>query len=239
MQAPRATEAKKSEEGERMNLFDVIGPVMIGPSSSHTAGAVRLGRLARELLGEPVVSADIGLHGSFARTGKGHGTDRALIAGLLGWQTDDDRIPHAFEFAQQTGLSFHFETVGLGDNAHPNTVVFALKGKSEGLLRVTGCSVGGGRIRITEINGFPLELTGDFAALVTLHQDRPGVIHTVTGILAARAVNIAEMRVSRRKRGSTAVMVIDVDGTITDEVVAEVSALPQIFAARRLNPVLE
>lgn len=222
-----------------MNLFDVIGPIMIGPSSSHTAGAVRLGRLARELLGEPVISADIGLHGSFARTGKGHGTDRALIAGLLGWQTDDDRIPRAFEFAQQTGLSFHFETVGLGDNAHPNTVVFALKGKSEGILRVTGCSVGGGRIRITEINGFPLELTGDFAALVTLHQDRPGVIHTVTGILAARAVNIAEMRVSRRKRGSTAVMVIDVDGTITDEVVTEVAALPQIFAARRLNPVVE
>ena len=222
-----------------MNLFDVIGPVMIGPSSSHTAGAGRLGRLARELLGEPVIAADIGLHGSFARTGKGHGTDRALIAGLLGWQTDDDRIPRAFEFAQQAGLVFHFETICLGDSAHPNTVVFALKGKNDGVLRITGCSVGGGRIRLTEINGFPLELTGDFAALVTLHQDRPGVIHTVTGILAARAVNIAEMRVSRRKRGSTAVMVIDVDGMISDEVVAEVAALPQIFAARRLNPVVE
>ena len=239
MQVYKASAAKKSEEGEFMNLFDVIGPIMIGPSSSHTAGAVRLGRLARELLGEPVVAADIGLHGSFAQTGKGHGTDRALIAGLLGWQTDDERIPRAFEFAQQAGLSFHFETVWLGDAAHPNTVVFALKGKSEGVLRITGCSVGGGRIRLTEINGFPLELTGDLAALVTLHQDRPGVIHTVTGILASRAVNIAEMRVSRRKRGSTAVMVIDVDGTITDEVVAEVSALPQIFAARRLNPVVE
>lgn len=239
MQVYKASAAKKSEEGECMNLFDVIGPIMIGPSSSHTAGAVRLGRLARELLGEPVVAADIGLHGSFAQTGKGHGTDRALIAGLLGWQTDDERIPRSFEFAQQAGLSFHFETVALGDAAHPNTVVFALKGKSEGVLRITGCSVGGGRIRLTEINGFPLELTGDLAALVTLHQDRPGVIHTVTGILAARAVNIAEMRVSRRKRGSTAVMVIDVDGAITDEVVAEVSALPQIFAARRLNPVVE
>ena len=104
-----------------MNLFDVIGPIMIGPSSSHTAGAVRLGRLARELLGEPVVAADIGLHGSFARTGKGHGTDRALIAGLLGWQTDDARIPHSFEYAAQAGLAFHFEAVCLDDSAHPNT----------------------------------------------------------------------------------------------------------------------
>ena len=222
-----------------MNLFDVIGPIMIGPSNSHTAGADRLGRLARELLGEPVVAADIGLHGSFARTGKGHGTDRALIAGLLGWQTDDARIPHSFEYAAQAGLAFHFEAVCLDDSAHPNTVVFALKGKSEGVLRITGCSVGGGRIKITEINGFPLELTGDFAALVTLHQDRPGVIHSVTGILAARTVNIAEMRVSRRKRGCTAVMVIDVDGAVSDEVVSEVAVLPQILAVRRLNPIVE
>ena len=239
MQAGKRRESKKSEAGERMNLFDVIGPIMIGPSSSHTAGAVRLGRLARELLGEPVIAADIGLHGSFARTGKGHGTDRALIAGLMGWQTDDARIPRSFDFAAQTGLSFHFEVVCLGDAAHPNTVVFALKGKNEGVLRITGCSIGGGRIKITEINGFPLELTGDFAALVTLHQDRPGVIHSVTGILAARTVNIAEMRVSRRKRGSTAVMVIDVDGAVPDEVVSEVAVLPQILAVRRLNPVVE
>ncbi len=239
MQAGKRRESKKSEAGERMNLFDVIGPIMIGPSSSHTAGAVRLGRLARELLGEPVIAADIGLHGSFARTGKGHGTDRALIAGLMGWQTDDSRIPHSFEHAAQTGLAFHFEMVCLGDSAHPNTVVFALKGHSEGVLRITGCSVGGGRIKITEINGFPLELTGDFSALVTLHQDRPGVIHSVTGILAARSVNIAEMRVSRRKRGSTAVMVIDVDGAVPDEVVSEVAVLPQILAVRRLNPVVE
>ncbi len=221
-----------------MNLFDVIGPIMIGPSSSHTAGAVRLGRLARELLGEPVREAGIGLHGSFARTGKGHGTDRAIIAGLMGWNTDDARIPQSFDFAAQAGLYFHFENVGLGDNAHPNTVVFALQGKSDVVLRITGCSVGGGRIKITEINGFPLELAGDFSALVTLHHDRPGVIHSVTGILAAQAVNVAEMRVSRRKRGSTAIMVIDVDGTVPENILTEVEKLPQIIAARRLNPVM-
>lgn len=221
-----------------MNLFDVIGPIMIGPSSSHTAGAVRLGRLALALLGEPVREAHIGLHGSFASTGRGHGTDRALIAGLLGWNTDDSRIPHSFEAAAKAGLSFHFETVCLGDDAHPNSVVFALRGKSDGLLRLTGCSLGGGRIKITELNGFPLELTGEFSALITLHHDRPGVIHSVTGVLASRAVNVAEMRVSRRKRGSTAVMVIEVDGAVPQEAVEAVAGLPQIIAVRRLNPIV-
>lgn len=220
-----------------MKLFDVLGPIMIGPSSSHTAGAVRLGRLALELLGEPVCEADIGLHGSFASTGKGHGTDRALIAGLMGWSTDDPRIPRAFDFASQAGLAYHFEPVFLGDDAHPNSVAFVLRGKNGGVLRLKGCSVGGGRIKITELNDFPLELTGEFSALVTMHHDRPGVIHSVTGILASRAVNIAEMRVSRRKRGSTAVMVIDVDGLVPAEVVEAVSELPQIIAVRRLNPI--
>ena len=221
-----------------MNLFDVIGPIMIGPSSSHTAGAVRLGRLALALLGEPVHEADIGLHGSFASTGRGHGTDRALVAGLMGWDTDDPRIPCSFDFAAKADLAFHFETLCLGDDAHTNTVVFALKGKSEGVLRLTGCSVGGGRIKITELNGFPLELTGEFSALITLHHDRPGVIHSVTGVLASRAVNVAEMRVSRRKKGSTAVMVIDVDGNVPKEVEDAVAALPQIIAVRRLDPIV-
>lgn len=221
-----------------MNLFDVIGPIMIGPSSSHTAGAVRLGRLALALLGEPVLQADIGLHGSFASTGRGHGTDRALVAGLMGWDTDDARIPRSFDSARETGLIFHFETICLGDDAHPNTVVFALKGKSEGVLRLTGCSVGGGRIKITELNGFALELTGEFAALITLHHDIPGVIHSVTGVLASRAVNIAEMRVSRQKKGSIAAMVIDVDGSVPDDVVTAVADLPRIVSVRRLNPVV-
>jgi len=221
-----------------MNLFDVIGPIMIGPSSSHTAGAVRLGQLALALLGEPVREAYIGLHGSFASTGRGHGTDKALVAGLMGWNTDDSRIPKSFEAAAAEALSFHFETVCLGDGAHPNTVLFALKGKGEGILRLTGCSVGAGRIKMTELNGFPLELTGEFASLITLHHDRPGVIHSVTGVLASRSVNVAEMRVSRRKRGSTAVMVIDVDGTVPQDVVEAVAGLPQIIAARRLTPVM-
>ena len=221
-----------------MNIFDVIGPIMIGPSSSHTAGAVRLGRLGLALLGEPVCEAAIGLHGSFATTGRGHGTDRALIAGLMGWETDDIRIPRAFAFAGEAGLAFHFEILHLGGDVHPNTAVFALKGKTGGFLRLTGCSIGGGRIKITEMNEFPLELTGEFASLITMHQDRPGVIHSVTGILAARAVNIAEMRVSRRKRGSLAAMVIETDSEIPDDVLHSIAALPQIVAVRSLPPLV-
>ena len=221
-----------------MNIFDVIGPIMIGPSSSHTAGAVRLGRLGLALLGEPVCEASIGLHGSFASTGRGHGTDRALVAGLMGWETDDKRIPNSFAFASEAGLVFHFETLNLGSDAHPNTVVFALKGKTGGTLRLTGCSIGGGRVKTTELNDFPIELTGDLASLITMHQDRPGVIHSVTGVLAAHEVNIAEMRVSRRKRGSMAAMVIETDSIIPDEMIHSIALLPQIIAVRSLPPLV-
>ena len=221
-----------------MNILDVIGPIMIGPSSSHTAGAVRLGRIGLALLGEPVCDASIGLHGSFASTGRGHGTDKALVAGLLGWSTDDTRLSQSFKLAEEQGLHFHFETVNLGAEAHPNSAVLALKGKNGGSLRLTGCSIGGGRIKITEVYDFPLELTGELASLITLHQDRPGVIHQVTGILAARAVNVAEMRVSRRKRGKMAAMVIETDSEIPPDVVSDIAALPQIIAVRSLPPVV-
>lgn len=221
-----------------MNIFDVVGPIMIGPSSSHTAGAVRLGRLGLSLLGEPVCEASIGLHGSFSSTGRGHGTDRALVAGLMGWETDDQRIPKSFAFAAEAGLVFHFETLNLGGDAHPNTVVFALQGKTGETLRLTGCSIGGGRVKVTELNDFPIELTGDLASLITMHQDRPGVIHSVTGVLAAHAVNIAEMRVSRRKRGSMAAMVIETDSIIPEDMLHSIAALPQIIAVRSLSPLL-
>lgn len=222
-----------------MNIFDVIGPIMIGPSSSHTAGAVRLGRMARTLLGEPPCEAVIGLHGSFASTGRGHGTDRALIAGLLGWRADDASLPHSFEAAAQNGLAFRFETVNLGAEAHPNSVVFELKGKTGGQLQTCGCSIGGGRIKITEINAFPLELTGEFASLITVHHDRPGVIHAVTGVLASHAVNIAEMRVSRSKKGLLAAMVIETDSEIPAQMVEAVAALPQIVSVRSLLPIID
>jgi L-serine dehydratase len=191
-------------------VFDIVGPVMIGPSSSHTAGAVRLGLMARKILGEEAVRAEINLHGSFARTYRGHGTDKALIAGILGFAPEDERIREALQIARDHGLEFSFQTVNL-EEAHPNTAVIYLVGRSGRTARVRGASVGGGNIMISNIDGYNVELTGQYPALITIHHDCPGVITRVTQILAHAAVNIAFMRVSRQNRGETAMMIMELD----------------------------
>ena len=191
-------------------VFDIVGPVMIGPSSSHTAGAVRLGLMARKILGEVAVKAEINLHGSFARTYRGHGTDKALIAGILGFAPEDERIREALQIARDHGLEFSFQTVNL-EEAHPNTAVIYLVGRSGRTARVRGASVGGGNIMISNIDGYQVELTGQYPALITIHHDCPGVITRVTQILAHAAVNIAFMRVSRQNRGETAMMIMELD----------------------------
>ena len=191
-------------------VFDIVGPVMIGPSSSHTAGAVRLGLMARKILGEEAVRAEINLHGSFARTYRGHGTDKALIAGILGFAPEDERIREALQIARGHGLEFNFQTVNL-EEAHPNTAVIYLVGRSGRTARVRGASVGGGNIMISNIDGYQVELTGQYPALITIHHDCPGVITRVTQILAHAAVNIAFMRVSRQNRGETAMMIMELD----------------------------
>ena len=191
-------------------VFDIVGPVMIGPSSSHTAGAVRLGLMARKILGEEAVRAEINLHGSFARTYRGHGTDKALLAGILGFAPEDERIREALQIARDHGLDFSFQTVNL-EEAHPNTAVIYLVGRSGRTARVRGASVGGGNIMISNIDGYNVELTGGYPALITIHHDCPGVITRVTQILAHAAVNIAFMRVSRQNRGETAMMIMELD----------------------------
>ena len=191
-------------------VFDIVGPVMIGPSSSHTAGAVRLGLMARKILGEEAVRAEINLHGSFARTYRGHGTDKALIAGILGFAPEDERIREALQIARDHGLEFSFQTVNL-EEAHPNTAVIYLVGRSGRTARVRGASVGGGNIMISNIDGYQVELTGQYPALITIHHDCPGVITRVTQILAHAEVNIAFMRVSRQNRGETAMMIMELD----------------------------
>lgn len=201
-------------------VFDIVGPVMIGPSSSHTAGAVRLGLMARKILGEVAVKAEINLHGSFARTYRGHGTDKALVAGILGFAPEDERIREALSIAREQGLVFSFQPVNLED-AHPNTAVIFLTGKSGRSVRVLGASVGGGNIVISNIDGYQVELTGQYPALITVHRDCPGVITKVTQILAAAAVNIAFMRVSRQNRGETAMMIMELDEQPVPEVIAE------------------
>lgn len=220
-----------------MNVFDIIGPVMVGPSSSHTAGAVRLGNAALAILGEPVAEAEIGLHGSFAHTGRGHGTDLALVAGLMGWSTDDLRIPKAFDYAKENSLAYSFKNINAGDAAHPNFVKFHLIGRNGRRSEVAGASVGGGRVVISEVDGFGLEFTGDFPTILTLHEDRPGAIAEVTGILSKHGVNIAQMRVFRRNKGGLASMVLETDQPVDDLDIAAVSSLPMIQSVRCINAI--
>lgn len=201
-----------------MNIFDILGPVMIGPSSSHTAGAVKLGFVARRLLGEEPVFAKILLHGSFADTGIGHGTDRAVIAGLLGMREDDERIPFSFEVAAERGLQFEMENVQL-TGVHPNTVIFQLTGKDGRKIEMQGSSIGGSRIVINKIDQAEVECTAEYPTLVVYNKDLPGCVAEVSSTLASRSINIATMRLFREKRGHNAVMIIESDEQIPKEVV--------------------
>ncbi len=220
----------------RSNVFDLLGPIMVGPSSSHTAGAVRLGAMARKILGEEPIEATISLHGSFAKTGKGHGTNLALIAGLLGMAPDDERIPEAITIAEERGLTFSYKTADLGD-VHPNTVMFELLGKTGGQVRVVGSSIGGGTIIIREINDFQVEIRGDYPTLVILHQDLPGLVAQVALLLATAQTNIARMLVSREKRGAHALMVLETDEKIDEAVLVLLRRLPKIYQALAIEPL--
>lgn len=220
-----------------MNIFDIIGPVMIGPSSSHTAGACRLGLLARGILGQRPAKAEIILHGSFAHTYKGHGTDRALIAGLMGWQPDDARIPDALRIAAEEGMDFSFTPGDLGSMAHPNSVLFRLTDETGNTCEVVGASIGGGQIMVTNVDGFPVELTGVLPALFVPHRDEPGVIALVSTILATKQINIASMRVFREGKGETASMIIECDQAVSPAIIAHLEQLGPVKLVRFVDKV--
>ena len=211
-----------------INIFDMMGPVMVGPSSSHTAGAARIGNMGRTLLGEEVTRADIGLHGSFAETGFGHGTDRALLAGLLGMKPDDLRIPNAYEEANRAGMAYSFRTVELRD-AHPNTALLELTGKSGKKLTLQASSIGGGAIVVNKIDGIDVNFTGDFNTLIVRNQDESGSVAAITSILSQVHINVANMSVNRR-RGGDALMVIETDQHIKPRQVEFLSELPGILS---------
>ncbi|XOQ53460.1 MAG: L-serine deaminase [Succiniclasticum sp.] len=221
-----------------MNVFDIIGPVMIGPSSSHTAGACRLGLLAAAILGQKPVHADILLHGSFARTYRGHGTDRALAAGLMGWAPDDLRIPQALTIAKKEGYDFTFHPGDLGSMVHPNTACFQLTGADGSECRVIGSSIGGGQVKVTSIDGFAVELTGVLPALLIPHRDEPGVIALVSSILALHQVNIASMRVFRDNKGGLATMVLECDEEVPERVVHQLETLDPVHSVRFVDRVV-
>ena len=210
-----------------MDLFDIIGPIMIGPSSSHTAGAARIGFAARELLGENVVKAEITLHGSFADTYRGHGTDRALLAGLMGMAVDDPRLRDSLEIAVRNGFEYEFKTVELAD-AHPNTAILQLTGDAGGSINVRASSVGGGNIRIDEINGMAVSFRVSQDTLVIRHRDMPGVIAGVSTLIARYKVNIATMQAYRRQAGGDAMIVLELDGIPEEETVQTIRELVDV-----------
>lgn len=206
-----------------MGIFDIIGPVMIGPSSSHTAGAARIGRMTREILGEDVASADIVLYGSFAKTGRGHGTDKALVAGLMGYDPSSDKIRNALDMAEKRGIPIHF-TFSEEDMGHPNVAEIHAIGVHGHLVNAVGRSLGGGRILITEIDGYPVEINGEEFTLITHHRDRPGVVAKVCLVLAGHHINISNMKVFRKGKGDDAIMLIHTDEKLSDAILSELAA---------------
>ena len=217
-----------------MDILDIIGPIMVGPSSSHTAGpcASALSRgssSAARRCGRAVPSAPS------PPRGRGHGTDMALIAGLLGFAPDDERIPQSFEYAKKAGLEFRFDTIQLRD-AHPNSVLIKACGAGGHSIEVVGASIGGGRIEIREFAGMKLRFSADGPTLIVQNRDFPGSVADVSYILSRLNINIATFQVTRNSRGGTAVMVIECDAPIEPDVIERIESMPGIIRAVGLNP---
>ena len=218
------------------SCFDIIGPVMVGPSSSHTAGAVRLGRFARVIAKELPQEVEILLHGSFAETYKGHGTDLALLGGLLGMETDDVRIRDSIQLAADAGLNYKFTATDLGEGYHANTAKFIMKLSDGSIKEVVGCSIGGGKVLITELDGFPVEISGAYPTIIDTHLDQPGVIHTITGVLVDYDINIAAMKVFRQEKNTVAYMVIETDQCVPSAALQEIRDIAPVVDVKFVKP---
>lgn len=222
-----------------MNVFDIVGPVMIGPSSSHTAGAVRLGRVANKLMdGTLPTQVEITLSGSFACTYRGHGTDRALLAGIMGYHSYSEEIRDALEIAVDRGIRYTFLTQDL-PGAHPNTarIRFTLENGQEGMMQ--GASIGGGNIRVDMVHGMRVDFSGDNHTILVLHHDRPGVIADVTNLMRERYdwLNIANFHLSREEKGGRAIMTIEMDNAPEERIVEELRRLPNVINAILIRAV--
>ena len=214
-----------------MDVFDMIGPVMIGPSSSHTAGACRLGRVANKLMdGRTPSRCDIILSGSFSRTGRGHGTDRAIVGGIMGFETDDIRIRDALDIAKKAGIEINFIHQDI-PNTHPNTarITYYLPDGSSGFMQ--GASVGGGNIRIDIINGMEVKFSGDKETILVLHRDVPGVIANVTNLMHRMYsdINLGAFQLSRREKGGEALMTIEADSVPPEKITADIRQTPDVL----------
>lgn len=217
-----------------MNIFDVLGPIMVGPSSSHTAGACRIGYVARQLLNEPVTKAAIYLHGSFLKTAQGHGTDRALVAGLLGMKPDDIRIPDSFDYAKKEGMKFVFHPIEL-KGVHPNSCQLVLSGKKTKEQTIIASSLGGGIIKICSIDGLAANFGGDYPTVIVHNDDLPGHVTEVSSVLAKHHVNIGTMQLYRDNRGGRAVMIIECDQEVPKEAIKQIQSYPGIHKITYLS----
>ncbi len=217
------------------NIFDILGPVMVGPSSSHTAGAARIGLIARQLFGRQPEKATVYLHGSFAATGKGHGTDKALIAGLLGMLPDDMRIPHSFEIADEEGMEFTISNKDIKE-AHPNTAQVVMEAAGVPVMKIQAHSIGGGRIKVCKLDGIDVNFSGESYTLIIRNVDEPGRIMDVSAALPDASINIATMQVFRDKRGGSAVMVVETDQVVPQKAIDDLESKPGIIRVKFLNP---
>ncbi|SFB72520.1 L-serine ammonia-lyase, iron-sulfur-dependent subunit beta [Butyrivibrio sp. YAB3001] len=213
-----------------MNVFDIIGPVMIGPSSSHTAGAVRLGRVVNKLIdNRKLKKVDITLSGSFAQTYKGHGTDRALLAGIMGFKSYSPEIRDALSIAEKMGIQYDFIKENIKD-AHPNTarIHYYLEDGNDGTMQ--GASIGGGNILVSQINGMNVDFNGDYNTILVMHEDKPGVIASVTNMMhwEHEELNISNFHLSRQEKGGDAIMTIEIDNQPPEELVDEIRKIEHV-----------
>lgn len=223
---------------KNFSVFDIVGPIMIGPSSSHTAGAARLAKIAGVIAGQEIVKVKFLLHGSFAKTYKGHGTDRALVAGILGMEPWDERLRNSFEIAKEHGLEIEFEEADLGD-VHPNTVKFVITKEDGEIVEVTGSSVGGGNILVSNIQGREVQFRGDYPTVIIEQEDSPGIISKITSLTYEENINIAFMRVYRQSKGSKATMTFETDSLVPERVIRKIESVPGVVSVKVINPVME
>ncbi|MGN1139946.1 MAG: L-serine ammonia-lyase, iron-sulfur-dependent subunit beta [Oliverpabstia sp.] len=211
-----------------ISVFDVIGPNMVGPSSSHTAGAASVALMAQKLFQKEIKEVVFTLYGSFAKTYRGHGTDRALVGGIMGFDTDDLRIRDSFQIAKERGLKYHFEKNTVEDEVHPNTVDICMTGKDGSVMTVRGVSVGGGKIKIVRMNGVNVDFTGEYSTLVVIQNDKPGVVAHITTCLSQVNANIAFMRLFREEKGARAYTIVESDEKIPEEVLTHIRKNPNV-----------
>lgn len=223
------------KKDRKIPILDIMGPVMVGPSSSHTAGTARLGRVAREIVDEDPTEIRFFLHPALAKTYRGHGSDFALVGGSLGMSVDDPRIPEAIRIAEQADVVIEFNEEDLGD-VHPNTVRIEIKGKSRE-AEITGSSIGGAAIEVFNINGFAARFKGDSPTLLLFYRDRLGMIHQVTEIIASEGINIASLFCSRKERGRDAFMQIDIDTPVSKEGLKRICTLEDVWDARYVDRI--